>query len=960
MLRLTTLGALRVQADDGALGNAAGQRRPLALLAVVAAAGGHGISRDKLLSLFWPDSDTDSARNSLRQALFTLRRELRCEALFLGSSDLRLNPETVRSDIQDFIDAIASGDFALAVRAYEGPFLDGVHVDGAPDFDHWAEAERSRLRACYQQALESLAHAASDRGDSAAAAEWWRKRAVSEPLNSRVAIALVLALAEAGDRAGALQAAVVHERLLREELDVAPPSELSEAVENVRANRLPMVLARHERTNGAGLVAPPFSIPTRRITRRMRVAALLLVCAATISAARLLWRSRHAAPPLPRNSIAVLPFDTRGADQSLHYLHEGMVDLLTPELTAGTAEHPASPQAVLGPSPAVDSEAVAEPLEQLAARLGVTRVVTGEVVGTPNRLVLRAHVVHVASGRAESEATVTGPIDSLASLADRLAAQLIAGIGQSPPARASLLASAPLPALKAYVQGQAAYRSGHVEEAIRQFEAALAYDSTFAYAAMGMAEASTGDAAGYAGVLTRAVRLGWMARDHLAPADRAYLVALAGPRFPEFSSLADFYGAWQQATAAAPGYPETWFGLGDQYFHGGRVLGFPHPTASAKVAFQRALELDPDFTPAIEHLLATAIRERDTAAVRKLGARYLRFDSSGAMAQFVRWRIARALRDDATADRLVAAFDTMPMLMLRWVVEIAPYEGLAVGDAVRAVAARRRAGGTLAERIETALARHSLALNRGRPLEASTVALELAELEPDDYLNLRFPVLAAMYGDGDSVSAAAAAKEMGRHFMIETAVDPSASSSARDDAREALCVLAQWRQAADPAFARQVSVVLRQAVPKSHSQSEMLFCSILLDQSHRSGSPARLAQLDTLDSLVRTGENLRRAILYAPLAVARLYRASGRDEQALAAVRRRGYFGRWPYYLSTMLREESDYALSVADTAGAICALTQYQALHPDPEPAAVPVVKRSAALLATLAARRQPAACIQ
>ena len=956
MLRLITLGALRVHSDDAASGKVAGQRRALALLAVIAAAGDRGVSRDKLLSIFWPESDTESARNSLRQALFTLRRDLRCETLFLGSTDLRLNRDTISSDIRDFNDAVDSRDFERAVRAYEGPFLDGIHVDGAPDFEEWADAERDRLRGCYRLAVESLAQTAAEGGDFAAAAEWWRRRAASEPLNSRVAIALVLALAQAGDRAGALRRASIHERQLREELDVRPPDEMADAVERVRTNMFPTRTRQYPAT--LEVDAPP-ALAKKRTAPRIWAALLLLFVAATITGARLFWRPAQSVPPL-RNSIAVLPFDTHGADTTLRYLHEGMVDLLTPELSVGTAEHPASPQAVIGPPGGGDvgADASRESVAQLAVRLGVGRVVMGEVVGTAQHVVLRAHVLALAGGQVESEATVSGPIDSLASLADRLATQLIAGTGRLAPARASLLASAPLPALKAYVHGQAAYRDGHVEEAIRQFDIALGIDSTFAYAAIGLAEASTGDAAGYAGVLARGVRLGWMSQNHLAPADRAYLAALAGPRYPGFSSLADYYGVWQAATAAAPGYPESWFGLGDQYFHAGWILGLPHPTASAKIAFQRALELDPEFTPAIEHLLATAIRERDTAGVRRLSAQYLALDSVGAMAQFVRWRAARALHNDAAADRIAAAFDTMPMLMLRWVAEIAPYEGLAIADASRAVAARRRVGGSVAERIETALARHSLALNRGRPIEAAAVAVELAELEPDDYLNLRFPILAAMYGDGDSVTAAAAAKEMSRHFMIETVIDPTASPAARDDAREALCVLGQWRQRTDPGFAEQVSRMLRQEVAKARAPSEMLFCAILLDQLHSSTSAARLAQLDSLDSLVRTGEDLRRAMLYAPLATARGYQAAGKTEQALSAVRRRGYFGRWPYYLSTMLREESGYALSVTDTSGAICALTQYMALRLDPEPSVAVSVVRSGKLLGTLTRNRRAVAC--
>src|SRR5262245_31321580 len=74
-LRLRTLGGLSVDlvsASDGA----ATRRRPLALLALLAVAGSRGVSRDKIVAYLWPESDDERARNSLSQALTSLKREL--------------------------------------------------------------------------------------------------------------------------------------------------------------------------------------------------------------------------------------------------------------------------------------------------------------------------------------------------------------------------------------------------------------------------------------------------------------------------------------------------------------------------------------------------------------------------------------------------------------------------------------------------------------------------------------------------------------------------------------------------------------------------------------------------------------------------------------------------------------------------------------------------------------------
>ena len=307
------------------------------------------------------------------------------------------------------------------------------------------------------------------------------------------------------------------------------------------------------------------------------------------------------------------------------------------------------------------------------------------------------------------------------------------------------------------------------------------------------------------------------------------------------------------------------------------------------------------------------------------------------------------------------AVDTMPMLALRWIMEIAPYDGIGMRAAIRALRVRdQRPNPTIGERIETALARHSLALNRGRPHEAAAIRSELAALEPDDYLNLRFPVLAALYGEGDSVAAVAAVEEMSKHFRLPTASASREAASSLDNL-EALCVMAQWRlHDGTRLFALEAAKALRRAVTQTGLDAEPLFCAVLLETSLGSRPSERMAQIDTLDSLVRTGENLHRAILYAPQAVARLFDAAGRPDRALDAVKRRGFFGRWPYYLATQLSEEARYAMAVGDTTQATCALRHYIALRVDPEPARRGVVSKVAADVDRRASARAAISCGQ
>src|SRR5690348_14245719 len=92
--RLRTLGGLSLLRDDVVVAGAPAQRRRLALLAVIAAAGDAGISRDRLQAMFWPESDSESARHALNQLLFLVRRDLG-PGVLSGSSELRLGSENV-------------------------------------------------------------------------------------------------------------------------------------------------------------------------------------------------------------------------------------------------------------------------------------------------------------------------------------------------------------------------------------------------------------------------------------------------------------------------------------------------------------------------------------------------------------------------------------------------------------------------------------------------------------------------------------------------------------------------------------------------------------------------------------------------------------------------------------------------------------------------------------------------
>jgi DNA-binding SARP family transcriptional activator len=104
-LRLKTFGGLSLDRPDA--GSDAGLRpRSLALLAILAAAGPKGATRDRVLTVLWPEADEDRARHALSQALYSLRRDLGGDVV-LTTPTLRLDPERITADVIDFRAAVA-------------------------------------------------------------------------------------------------------------------------------------------------------------------------------------------------------------------------------------------------------------------------------------------------------------------------------------------------------------------------------------------------------------------------------------------------------------------------------------------------------------------------------------------------------------------------------------------------------------------------------------------------------------------------------------------------------------------------------------------------------------------------------------------------------------------------------------------------------------------------------------
>ena len=138
----------------------------LAMLAVVAASGDRGITRDKLQGILWAESDAARAAASLSQTLYGLRQALgSADVIRAAGSALLVDPTLVQSDVRAFEDAFGAEDWLRAVGLYGGPFLEGFYLKDADEFERWIERTRARLSDMYAPALDRGADSAAPRGD---------------------------------------------------------------------------------------------------------------------------------------------------------------------------------------------------------------------------------------------------------------------------------------------------------------------------------------------------------------------------------------------------------------------------------------------------------------------------------------------------------------------------------------------------------------------------------------------------------------------------------------------------------------------------------------------------------------------------------------------------------------------------------------------------------------------------
>jgi serine/threonine-protein kinase len=687
-----------------------------------------------------------------------------------------------------------------------------------------------------------------------------------------------------------------------------------------------------ERLSSSGSAVSARSLAPQRGRWVIAAAAMLAVVLL------LAWLTRrHPSATVDRSVVAVAPFRVSGADSSLGYLREGMVDLLAAKLSGTSGIRAADPRTLLaawrrkakGSGDLREQDAI-----EVAERIGAGRLIEGDVVGNRQRININAAVLDAADHRVTAQASVEGSPDSLTRLVDQLAIKLLALEAGESEQRLPNLTSTSLPALRAYLEGQELMRRGEFKQAYERFRLAIQQDSTFGLAALGEMRAAGWIASGREDF---AQALAWKYRDRLSPVDRALLEVYVGSRPPAPPRWSEAVTSAERLVRLAPDNAEAWYELGDGLYHYGPLIGLADAGKRAAQAFAKSIALDSSFAPALEHGPLLALSLGDTSGARTALARTMRIDSTSAIAAASRWLMAMVTGDSASRRQLLQS----DSLGAGYMISLGLSAGVPIEDAAAVLARKRAVAVTADEQARVQRDARNQALITGWPSRAPPPPTDRPEP-----LRKTLLYIEGRWGDGDSVVGAAAADALlktigtplavGDYLAAEryTAGQRAYDRGRLDLAQRAIADLRSLPASEDSAWVREIP-----------SGLALLLEAQLAARQNSPGLPNLLARLDSalIDASSFTLSTMGNLI------IARLYERQGNLPAALAAIHRRLWnLSSTAIYL-TYYREEGRLAALNGDREGAIKAYRRYLALRSGAEPRLQPQVAQVRAELQAL-----------
>jgi tetratricopeptide (TPR) repeat protein len=601
--------------------------------------------------------------------------------------------------------------------------------------------------------------------------------------------------------------------------------------------------------------------------------------------------ARAAAPAIDANRIAILPFRVTAADT---LLSEGFAELLAAEFSGADGPRAAHMGVVVrawrqagGTSRASLAPADAA---RIARQLGAGRYIDGAIVGLGGNLTITASIVSIGGGETRRAPPIRGSADSLDALMGRLTTTLLAlAGGESREGTRGALTTSPA-AMRAYLEGMAAWRRYRVPETNAAFERAFREDSTFARAALmryWTANWSGEPVARQWAITTFALR------HRLSSADRLLVQSLLGDRYPEPRMPAASFGDRERAAALLPESPEAQYLAGDWLFHYGGAIEAIDAMERSRGYFARSFALDSQQT-VLAHLVDVAVMLADTALLRGLQPS---LESQSSDMQASNWLAAGYLGDQAWLARLRAGTGNRGVSMAEAMALLPPAVLEESVQRLFIIPAQRR------NYLQV------VADWQGRP----EAARQLADTGQGNVE----AIVGAMTGERDVAEGVAAA----RRWEALTITQPVAVGRRN-------CITSIWHEWQRDGAPR-VALPTQESLASCTAMAELML-------AWRDSAPDLATRLESADSMVRRRMTPALHQGYENVILAKIWEDQGNRRRALSAIRLYP-FGAQAYFVAWRLREEGRLAAALGQVDRAIESYRRYLELRKNAEPSLVP-----------------------
>ncbi|MBX3014990.1 MAG: tetratricopeptide repeat protein [Caldilineaceae bacterium] len=238
-LQVTLLGAPQFRLSDLPLTGFITRKAEALLIYLVVTRRVH--MRDALATLFWAEEETNRAKKNLRDILSNLRALVgdyliitRTTVAFDTACPYWLDIQVLQSALQTLSPLMTVEELQQTLDLYQGEFLEGFYVRGAPNFEEWMLLEREHLYELHMQGLHALVARLMDREDYRAAYVVTQRLLTLEPWHEEIHRQQMFCLAAIGRINEALAQYTTCCQLLADELGLEPMAETTALYEQIR------------------------------------------------------------------------------------------------------------------------------------------------------------------------------------------------------------------------------------------------------------------------------------------------------------------------------------------------------------------------------------------------------------------------------------------------------------------------------------------------------------------------------------------------------------------------------------------------------------------------------------------------------------------------------------------------------------------------------------------------------